>query len=98
MVGDVREMAVVSDEGMVDVAVPVEKGRLAESAVESRESGCHSSMPTMHNTLFFPSLFMLTFGKTLTRHERFMLRLGNLSAIIECTTDNCTDSSEFPWN
>ena len=99
-------MAVVGDEGTVGVAVPVEKGRLVESAVESavesRESGCRSSMPTMHDTLFFPSLFMLTFGKTaLTRREIFvtlMLGLGNLSVIIECTTDNCTDSSEFSWN
>ena len=99
VVGDVREMAVVRDEGTVGVAVPVEKGRLVESVVESRESGCRSSMPTM---LFFPSLFVLTFGKTsLTRREIFvtlMLGLGNLSVIIECTTDNCTDSSEFSWN
>ena len=102
VVGDVREMAVVRDEGTVGVAVPVEKERLVESVVESRESGCRSPMPTMHDTLFFPSLFMLTFGKTsLTRREIFvtlMLGLGNLSVIIECTTDNCTDSSEFSWN
>ena len=34
VVGDVREMAVVRDEGTVGVAVPVEKGRLVESVVE----------------------------------------------------------------
>ena len=104
MVGCVGEMAVVRDEGTVGVAVPVattERGQLAESVVESRESGCHNSMPTMHDTPYFPSLFT-TFGKTsLTRRERFVtliLRPGNLSVFIECTTDNCTDSSEFSWN
>ena len=44
VVGDVREMAVVRDEGTVGVAVPVEKGRLVESVVESRESECQQCM------------------------------------------------------
>ena len=98
MVGDVGEMAVVRDEGTVGVAVQVattDKGQLAES-VEKVVATLQC-----HDTLFFPSLFTLTFGKiSLTRCERFltlMLRLGNLSVIIEFTTDNCTDSSEFSW-
>ena len=101
MVGDVGEMAVVRDEGTVGVAVPVattEKGQLAES-VEKVLATVQYQQCMM---LFFPSLFMLTFGKTsLTRRERFvtlMLKPGNLSVVIEFTTDNCTDSSEFSGN
>ena len=50
MVGDVGEMAMVRDEGTVGVTVQVattEKGQLAESV---EKGGCHSSMPTMHDT------------------------------------------------
>ena len=67
MVADVGEMAVVRDEGMVHVRVravqvaTTEKGQLAESV--EKVVNCCSSMPTMHNTLLFPSLFTLTFGK-----------------------------------
>ena len=96
MVGDVGEMTVVRDEGMVGVAVPVattEKGQLAESVEKVVATvQCQQCM-------ILSSLFTLTFRRiSLTRHERFvtlMLKPGNLSIITECTTDNCT---EFSWN
>ena len=45
---------------------------------KSGEGGCHSSMPTILDILFLPSLFTLTPGKaSLTRRERFVtLRLS----------------------
>ena len=62
-VGGVGEIAVVRDGRTLDVAVPVATSENAEFAV-SGGGGCRSLMPTTQDTLFFPSLFTLTLGKT----------------------------------
>ena len=83
----------------------VSGGKGGEPAVSGGKGGegwCRSSMPTRIDTLFLPTLFTLTFGKTsVTRRDvaiTLMLEPGNLVATIECSVDNCIDSSAFSWN
>ena len=77
-------------------------GELAVSGGKGGEGWYRSSMPTRIDTLFLPTLFTLTFGKTsVTRRDvaiTLMLEPGNLVATIECSVDNCIDSSAFSWN
>ena len=77
-------------------------GERAVSGGKEGEGWCRSSMPMRFDTFFFPTLFALTFGKTsVTRRDvaiTLMLEPGNLVATIECSVDNCTDSSAFSWN
>ena len=72
-------------------------GKGAEPAMSGGGKGgegwCRSSMPMRIDTLFFPTLFTLMFGKTsVTRRDvaiTLMLEPGNLVATIECSIDNC---------
>ena len=63
----------------IGLAVPVATSEnLLSQWRRSGEGGCRSSMPTILDILFLPSLFTLTPGKaSLTRRERFVtLRLS----------------------
>ena len=73
-----------------------------EAKVDARDGVGRISIPTMHDTRFFPSLFTETLGNiSLMVRERTMmlnLRPGNFLVTMSCTTDNCMDPSEFSWN
>ena len=96
------EPAVSGGEGRKTGRVGGEGRRVGRVGGKGGEGWCRSSMPTRIDTLFFPTLFTLRFGKTsVTRRDvaiTLMLEPGNLVATIECSVDNCTDTSAFSWN
>ena len=78
-----------------------EKGT-AVSGGKAREGCSHSSRPMRNDTILFPTLVTVMFGKaSVTRRVMaitLILEPGNLVVIIECSIDNRTDSTTFSWN